>query len=47
MRRFGFACLAVAMTLSIIYVLKPAASLPPTPHVKHPVVSMTDIFRHL
>lgn len=47
MRRFGFACLTVALTLSIVYELKPAfTNLPPDPHTKYPTVSMTDIFRH-
>lgn len=47
MRRFGFAVLAVTLTLSTIYLTKPAFTrLPPDPHVKYPTVSMTDVFRH-
>ncbi len=47
MRRLGFACLAVVLTLSTLYVLKPVFTrLPPDPHIKYPTVSMTDVFRH-
>ncbi|MFJ4192480.1 MULTISPECIES: hypothetical protein [unclassified Pseudomonas] len=48
MRRFGFACFGVALTLSTIYVLKTEFVRPsPMPPTKHPIVSMSDLFKHM
>ena len=47
MRRYVFACVALSMVLSSIYVLKPTVtSRPLDPRVGHPVASIGDVFRH-